>query len=71
MLIGYCKCNQSCVSFLGHIINSNGSSQDPQKTKAITNMSPPTNVTQLRRFLGMIDQMNKFLSNLGELSQPL
>ena len=43
-----CVFNQSCVSFLGYIINSDGISQDPQKTKAITNMTPPTSVTQLR-----------------------
>ena len=66
-----CVFNQTCVSFLGHIISSDGISQDPQKTRAITHMSPPTNVTQLRRFLGMINQMSKFSSNLAELSQPL
>jgi len=66
-----CVFNQLCVSFLGHIINSNGISEDPQKTKAIINMSPPTNVTQLRQFLGMINQMSKFLSNLADLSHPL
>ena len=66
-----CVFNQTCISFLGHIISSDGISQDPQKTRAITHMSPPTNVTQLRRFLGMINQMSKFSSNLAELSQPL
>jgi len=66
-----CKFNKSCISFLGHIIDSHGISQDPQKTKAITQMSPPTTLTQLRRFLGMINQMNRFSPNLAQLSQPL
>jgi len=63
--------NQSCIFFLGYIIDSQGISQDPQKIIAITKMSQPTTLTQLRRFLGMINQMNKFLPNLAEISQPL
>ena len=43
-----CVINQTCISFFGHVISSDGVSQDPQKTRAITNMKPPTNVTQLR-----------------------
>ena len=34
-------------------------------------MSPPTTVTQLRRFLGMVNQMNRFSPHLAQLSQPL
>ena len=66
-----CRFNQTCISFLGHIINSEGISQDPQKTVAITKMAQPTCVTQLRRFLGMINQMGKFSPNLAQISQPL
>ena len=33
--IDKCVFNQSCVSFLGHIINSDGISQDPQKIKLL------------------------------------
>ena len=66
-----CQFNQTCISFLGHIVNSEGISQDPQKTMAITKMAQPTSVTQLRRFLGMINQMGKFSPNLAQISQPL
>jgi len=40
-----CVFNQTCISFLGHVISCDGVSQDPQKTRAITNMNSPTNVT--------------------------
>ena len=63
--------NQCSVSFLDHLINEKEISQDPQKTMAIAKMSQPTTVTQLRRFLGMINQMSKFSSNLSQISQPL
>ena len=59
-----CMFNQCSVSFLGHLIKEKGISQDPQKTMAIAKMSQPTTVTQLRRFLAMINQMSKFSSNL-------
>ena len=34
-------------------------------------MSPPTNVPELRRFLGMANQLGKFTPNLAEITQPL
>ena len=34
-------------------------------------MKPPTNVPELRRFLGMVNQLGKFSRNLAELTQPL
>ena len=43
----------------------------PQKTKAIRKMKPPTNVTELRRVMGMINQLNKFSSHIAQFSQPL
>ena len=34
-------------------------------------MSAPTTVPELRRFLGMVNQLGKFTPNLAELTQPL
>ena len=45
--------------------------QDPEKTDAITKMKSPTSVPELRRFLGMANQLGKFSSNLAELTKPL
>ena len=66
-----CQFSKSSLSFLGYIVNSQGIAQDPQKTRAITEIKPPTTVTQMRRFLGMINQMNRFSPKIAELSQPL
>ena len=52
-------------------MNNQGISPDPGKTRAITDMEPPTTITQLRRFLGMVTQMNRFSPKIAELSQPL
>lgn len=34
-------------------------------------MSPPSNIPELRRFLGMVNQLGKFIPNLAEMTQPL
>jgi transposase InsO family protein len=66
-----CEFLKTKISFLGHLIDQDGIKPDPNKTSAICQMSPPKNVTELRRFMGMVNQLGKFSSNLSELSQPL
>ena len=66
-----CCFYQPRVSFLGHVIDKHGISPDPKKTTAILEMRPPTSVTELRRFMGMINQMNKFSPNIAYISKPL
>ena len=69
--VNKCAFRQTRIKFLGHIIDKNGVSADPDKTAAITRMPPPTNVTELRRFLGMVNQLSKFSFHLSELTYPL
>ena len=66
-----CSFQRSSIQFLGHIVDSHGISADPRKTEAIRAMPPPSNTTELKRFLGMANQLGKFTSKLAELSQPL
>ena len=66
-----CEFSQKTVKFLGHIIDENGIRADPAKTSAIREMKPPNNVPELRRFMGMVNQLGKFSENLATLTQPL
>jgi hypothetical protein len=59
------------VKFLGHVVSSEGVKLDPDKVKAICGMSPPTNKTEARRLMGMVNYLNKFGKNLAELSVPI
>ena len=34
-------------------------------------MSPPSSVTELQRFMGMVNQMTKFSPNIAHISKPL
>ena len=66
-----CEFSKTSIKFLGHIVSDQGIEADPDKIDAIVNMSPPTDITSLRRFLGMINQLAKFLPNLAKITKPL
>ena len=59
------------LNFLGHLVGKEGVSCDPTKIKAMREMQAPTSLTELRRFMGMANQLGKFSPNLAEYSQPL
>ena len=66
-----CEFNKSQLLFLGRINNEEEISADPSKTSAILKMKQPTTITELRRFMGMVNQLGKFTPHLAELAQPL
>ena len=67
------KCKFWCdkLKVLGHVISKNTISPDPEKTKAIRKMDAPTNITELRRFMGIVNQLGKFSPRIAEISSPL
>ena len=44
---------------------------DLEKTSALTEMEPPTNISELWCSMGMVNQLGKFSPNLADLTQPL
>ena len=62
--------SKSSVEFLGHVIDGNGCRPDPNKVKAIYMMETPKNVSDVR-FLGVVNQLNKFSPNITVKTQPL
>lgn len=59
------------VPFVGHIITPEGLKPAPNKIKAVTEMPAPTDVASVRRFLGMIQYLSKFLPGLADMTKPL
>ena len=55
----------------GHKISASGIQPLEIKTDAITKLSAPQNITELRRFIGMAQQLSKFSVQLADASQPL
>ena len=48
-----CRFAQQKLSYLGHIISSEGIATDPAKVEAIVTWPTPSNVSELRNFLGL------------------
>ena len=66
-----CEFSKHRIKFLGQILDGSGVKPDPDKVEAIQAMKAPMNVTEVRRFLGMINQLSKFTPNLAQKAEPL
>ena len=66
-----CKLRQSEVSYFGHLVGKDGLKPHPKKVKAIADLRPPTNVSELRTVLGMFNYLGKFLPNLSTILKPV
>lgn len=59
------------ISYLGYVISEEGVHTCPSKLKAILNTPTPSNVGELRSFIGMIMYYSKFIKNLSTMLAPL
>ena len=55
------------VKFLGHILNKHGIRVDPEKERAIKEMPAPTDISGLKRFLAMVNNLSRFSPMLSEI----
>ena len=53
------------------MVDTQGIHADPSKVKAIKQMKESKNISELRRFLGMINQLSKSTPNLVENTKPV
>ena len=66
-----CKFHQTEIEFLGHIVGKSGIKADPKKIAAILELEEPRDIKSLRSFLGMVNQLGKFLPDLATVTEPL
>ena len=59
------------VIFAGYVISQDGVKPEPRKTDAIRLFPTPTNITELRGFLGLANQLGIFVPDLAHATQPL
>jgi hypothetical protein len=59
------------VAFLGHVISKDGIAVDPSKIEAVTKWERPTNVHEIRSFLGLAGYYRRFVEGFSKLSGPL
>ena len=66
-----CQFMMPSVEYLGHIVHAAGVQATPEKLDAILQAPAPTNLTELRSFLGLVNYYGKFISNLSTILHPL
>lgn len=66
-----CTFGASEVGFLGHIVGKQGIRADPSKVKALDDWKIPTNVSELKSFLGLATYFRKFIPNFSSVVTAL
>jgi hypothetical protein len=59
------------VKYLGHIVTPDGTQPDPEKVKAIKEFPTPTSATEIRRFMGIVQFVAKYIPSLSKKAGPL
>jgi len=59
------------VEYLGFIVTNGGAKTDPEKVKAIKEYPEPTNLYELRSFLGLASYYRCFIKDFAAIARPL
>jgi hypothetical protein len=60
-----CAFGVSAGKFLGFIIHEHGIEIDPDRIKSIRNVRPPTCKIEVQKYLGKVNYLRRFISNLA------
>ena len=59
------------LTFLGHIVSEKGIQPDPGKIDKVKNFPTPTNVTELRGFIGLASYYHRFIKEFASIVEPM
>ncbi|KAL4011245.1 hypothetical protein IC575_028297 [Cucumis melo] len=59
------------ISFLGHVVPSEGVFVDPAKIEAVTNWPRPSTISEIRSFLGLAGYYRRFVEDFSRIASSL
>lgn len=59
------------VKYLGHVVSENGVETDPGKIAPLTTWPCPTNISELKSFLGFTGYYRRFVKDYAKIGKPL
>jgi transposase InsO family protein len=59
------------VNYVGYVISKGTIKPDPALVRGIAAVQPPTNVKELRQFLGLVNYYRKFVKGFASIALPL
>ena len=66
-----CSILQKEIPYLGHIISGSGIRPDPVKLAGIKDWPVPTNLTELRSYLGIMSYYRRYIEGFSIIARPL
>ncbi|XP_048084297.1 uncharacterized protein LOC125284405 [Alosa alosa] len=66
-----CRLFQRSVQYLGHVVTPGGVATDPEKTEAVRKWPTPTNIREVRSFLGFVGYYRRFILSFARRAGPL
>src|SRR5436305_518536 len=59
------------IHFLGHVVGRDGIKPDPEKIEKVKKLPSPTNLTELRSALGLMNYYRKFVKDYSRIARPI
>ncbi|MCG8044577.1 MAG: RNase H-like domain-containing protein [Candidatus Thiodiazotropha endolucinida] len=66
-----CEFFKTNVKYLGHVVSEEGVRTDPDKIEALASWPAPSNVKELRSFLGFTGYYRRFIRDYAKIVKPL